>query len=187
MSRSENMGIVYQWSAAELSVHVEESSDPWPFANVCAVTTNNSFLILISVLSTASNIDSAFFRRFWEGCLCRGWFNGSSHRRRPPGPWSFRWPGRRAGFFGRRYRRFRIYGNGISGWWGMRRKWRNRVVRRVCWKRGWPRGKLWTGFADGFCIRVISLQKKEVSALLALFQWLWWIETNRGQRLEVVS
>lgn len=96
MSSGENVFVVDERPAAELSTGVEEGRDPRPLSQVGVVAAYDSLLILVTVLRPALGRVHANGATISQGLLA-----GGRHGRRPwPPGGSLRRPGRRrAGFF----------------------------------------------------------------------------------------
>lgn len=129
MSRRQDVSIIDERAAAELSSGVEKRGDPWPFARISGFATHNALLILIAVLRAALRQVEA--RASDGGRLAGGRYGGHG---RPPGR-LLRRP-RGAWFLRARGARLRGDGGGGGGSGEARRQTRRGWVSRQT-KRGW--------------------------------------------------
>lgn len=151
MGRRQDVSVVDERAAAELSSGVEEGGDPRPFARVCGLPAHDALLILIAVLRAALRQVEA--RRAGDGGRLAGGRRGG--RGRPPGRLLRRPRGGGAGFLGAaRGDRLRGCVRRQTRRRRMGRQWRYRVVRWVGGNRWWPRER--------------SLRSHDVRALVLL-------------------
>lgn len=162
MSRCENVFIVDEGTAAELSARVEERRDPRPLAGVSILTAHDPFLILVTVLRPAlRRVDAGN----GTGRFLAGRRRGHGGRARPPAGF-LRRPGRRdAGFLRRgnwfdRRDRWQFNERRMSG-----QRW-YRVIGRMSRYRRWPgtqtrRLRSWFHVRSLLLVLIVALQRRE--------------------------